>query len=254
MKTSVALVSLLAVASTAATTKSAVAATPDESIKEGLKQAICLQDWNQAVELSSNLIASSAITPEYRQTLVDWRHRFSDYARDKTSFDKIPDCEGVQPRPGDVKVQGYRDSGPRFSNKETVASAPNGYYCYQVHNSGYVENLQHMCSGQFVPPVPPPPPVVLSNGNLECSFLGSVTSRSSGGTGESISVPAVCVALTTTSGKSVRVQLKAGNRVLDTHTEVVSYIEAGESYAYDAVFSTDYAAARNEALTPRFIP
>ena len=135
MKTPVIFVSLLAVAGTAATAKTATAATTDES-KEGLRQAICFQDWDSAIELSSNLIASSAITPEHRQTLVDWRLRFMDYSRDKTSFDKIPDCGEIQPRAVDIKGQAYRDPSPSFSSKTPVAAASHGYYCYQVHNSG----------------------------------------------------------------------------------------------------------------------
>ena len=142
MKTSVALASLLAVASTATTAKSAVAATPDASIKKDLKQAICLQDWNKAVELSSNLIASSTITPEYRQTLVDWRHRFSDYARDKTSFDKIPDCEGAQQRSVDIKVQSYQEPGPRFSSRASLATTP---VCYIELDNGRAYDMGHLC-------------------------------------------------------------------------------------------------------------
>lgn len=71
----------------------------DEPVKQGLKQAICQQDWQQAVALSSRLMASSGITPEYRQTLVDWRHRFTQYAAANTRFDQIPNCEGVPLRP-----------------------------------------------------------------------------------------------------------------------------------------------------------
>lgn len=130
--------------------------------------------------------------------------------------------------------------------------------CYMREPSGRVINLEYMCEGgpyvPLTPPPPPEPPIVLSNGNLQCSFLGDVSSRNPAGVGESISVPAVCVALRTVNGTSVRVQLKAGNRVLDTHTESISYIESGESYAYDAFFSTDYAASSSDVFTPRFIP
>ncbi|MEM8810171.1 MAG: hypothetical protein AAGF01_29475, partial [Cyanobacteria bacterium P01_G01_bin.38] len=76
----VACASLLAVAGHA---KAAQAEVPYDQVKsleqtkEDLRQAICYQDWNKASEVASLMIASSAITPEYRQNLVDWRYRFS---------------------------------------------------------------------------------------------------------------------------------------------------------------------------------
>lgn len=137
------------VARIAATAKSATAAT-DESIKEGLRQAICFQDWDSAIELSSNLISSSGITPEHRQTLVDWRHRFMDYARDKNSFDKIPNCERVQPRSVDIKVQAYGGPAPRFSRTNTLADAP---VCYMERSDGQIVNLSYMCGSNATPTV-----------------------------------------------------------------------------------------------------
>lgn len=35
-------------------------------------------------------MASSDITPEYRQHLVDWRYRFTQYATSGGQFDRIP--------------------------------------------------------------------------------------------------------------------------------------------------------------------
>lgn len=163
MKTPVIFVSLLAVAGTAVTAKSATAATSDESIKEGLKQAICSQDWESAIQLSSGLIASPNITPEHRQTLVDWRHRFMDYSRDKTRFDKIPDCEGFYQRPVDIKVQAYSDPTPSFSRKSTLANAP---VCYMERSDGQMVDLNYMCNAndgsRIAPNVPPQAAVVLS--------------------------------------------------------------------------------------------
>ncbi|NEQ54200.1 MAG: hypothetical protein F6K11_29400, partial [Leptolyngbya sp. SIO3F4] len=67
-----------------------------ESLKAGLQTAICTQDWVKAVDLSGNLIAAEEITPEHRQTLVDWRHRFSSYAKNQVKFDSMPNCEVAQ--------------------------------------------------------------------------------------------------------------------------------------------------------------
>ena len=143
MKNPIIFVSLLAVAGTATTAKSAAAATSSDSVKEDLKQAVCFQDWDRAVELSSHLIASPSITPEHRQTLVNWRHRFSKYATSQTKFNTIPNCEGVRPSPVDIKVQPAPI--PRFSNQTDQLSE---YYCYQVEPNGYVQSLEHICAGK----------------------------------------------------------------------------------------------------------
>lgn len=136
-----------------------------------------------------------------------------------------------------------------FSNYPII-----NYYCYLITNSGYVENLEPLCRGQEEPPAPPEPPVILSNGDLSCSFVGSLRRSSASGTGSTISIPAACIALRTTDDASVRAQLKSGNRVLDTNTELISYIEAGETYYYDADFTSDYASGADESLSIRFIP
>lgn len=147
MKTPVILASLLAVAGTATTAHSATAAVTvvsDEVIKAGLKQAVCLQDWDKAIALSSNLITSSTITPEYRQTLVDWRHRFIDYSRDKTRFAKAPGCESARPYSVELKVEVHQNHAPRFSRSHTTYSPK--LNCYYVEPGGHVRNLQHICS------------------------------------------------------------------------------------------------------------
>lgn len=144
-------------------------------------------------------------------------------------------------------------SSTRFTESSSNYPIVN-YYCYLVTNSGYVENLESLCRGQEDPPMPPEPPVTLSNGDLSCSFVGSLRSSSASGTGATISIPAACIALRTTDNASVRAQLKSGNRVLDTNTELISYIKAGETYYYDANFTSDYASSAEESLTIRFIP
>ncbi len=142
MKTSITLVSLMAVAGAATAESASAASSSSTNIKENLRRAICFQEWDEAIELSSRLIASPAITPDHRQTLVDWRYRFSNYALDKTLFDEVPNCEEVEAEPIDIKVEAPT---PKFS---TYASIAPGYYCYQVEPSGYVKSLEHVCSGK----------------------------------------------------------------------------------------------------------
>ena len=113
MKNSFIFVSLLAAAGTAATAESATAATTSDTLlKANLKQAICYQDWDSATDLSSLLITSPTITPEYRQHLVDWRHRFIDYSRAKTRFSRIPNCGRVDIQ---IKPQVQNYPTPQFS-------------------------------------------------------------------------------------------------------------------------------------------
>jgi hypothetical protein len=107
--------SLLSVAGHAKTADAAVVS--DEPLKQSLKQAICQQDWQAAVAVSSRLMSSSTITPEYRQHLVDWRHRFSQYAAANTRFDEIPNCAGITPKP-------QVTSAPEVRSSHTITPPP----------------------------------------------------------------------------------------------------------------------------------
>ena len=86
-----------ALASTATAAKANVM-TPQQvnQVKADLRLAICTQNWQKAVDYSSLLMASSAITPEHRQELVDWRQRFSNYAATSKQFESVPSCENVR--------------------------------------------------------------------------------------------------------------------------------------------------------------
>lgn len=124
--------SLLAIAGYAQDAKAEVST---ERVRDYLKQATCLQEWDKAAVASGLLIASESITPEHRQQLVDWRYRFSDYAANDTQFERIPNCEGV------VAIQPESEE-PRFSAPPpTVISSA----CYRVTPQGQVENLEHLC-------------------------------------------------------------------------------------------------------------
>ncbi len=100
----IACASLLAVAGHGTAAKATVIS--DNQIKADLKAAICEQNWQNAITFSSRLMASSTITPEHRQELVNWRQRFSQYAAGGTYFDHIPNCEGYRtyqgPKPAEV--------------------------------------------------------------------------------------------------------------------------------------------------------
>ena len=116
MKGPTVLVSLLAIAGTTATAERANAAVSDVEIPDNLKEAICYQDWYKAIELSSSLITSPTISPEYRQTLLELRRNLYTYARGGGQPDELASCGGKQ-----LSVQEPLHKGPtpRFSSKKT---------------------------------------------------------------------------------------------------------------------------------------
>lgn len=132
MKAPVVLGSLLALAGAAATAESADAAISDVDIKEDLREAICFQEWYTAIELSSKLISSPTVSPDYQQKLLDWRHRFYDHINGEPKQGEMVSCEGLTPSPVKAQVQPYQGPEPRFSNDRitsptkttTASSAP----------------------------------------------------------------------------------------------------------------------------------
>lgn len=132
MKAPVVLGSLLALAGTAATAESADATISDIEIKEDLREAICFQDWYDAIELSSKLISSPTVSPDYQQKLLDWRHQFYAHISGEHKQNEMVSCEGLTPSPVKAKTQPYQGLEPRFSNDRitsptqttAVSSAP----------------------------------------------------------------------------------------------------------------------------------
>lgn len=116
MKVPVVLGSLLALAGTAATAESADATISDVDIKEDLRQAICSQEWYTAIELSSKLISSPTVSPDYQQKLLDWRHQFYAHINGEPKRNEMVSCEGLTPSPVKAKTQPYQGPEPRFSN------------------------------------------------------------------------------------------------------------------------------------------
>ena len=145
---------LLAVTIVPAIADNAVA-YPTESIKDGLKAAICAQDWNEAINLSGNLIASSEITPELRQSLVDWRQRFSNSAKGQVKLDSVPNCQGVQRNATEIRVTPYQ--APRFSKTTAAATSP----CY-MDMGGVRTDLSYMCGSDSQPVLSVAAPVVVT--------------------------------------------------------------------------------------------
>ena len=118
MKAPVVLGSLLALAGTVATAERADAATVD--IKEELREAVCFQDWYKAIEISSSLIASPKITPNDRQTLLNWRRQFYTYAKGDPQTNKILNCKGVKAPPRQFQSA---SPAPRFSTNTAAVSS-----------------------------------------------------------------------------------------------------------------------------------
>ena len=124
MKTPVFFGSLLVLAGTAATAESADAAISDVDIQEDLNQAICLKDWYGAIEVSSKLISSPNITPDYRQTLLDWRRQFYIHAQGKGSNaeNRCAEAQASLVQPRSLPYQGPE---PQFSSQRTATSIKN---------------------------------------------------------------------------------------------------------------------------------
>lgn len=113
--------SLLMLAGTAATAESADAAISDGDVQEDLNQAICLKDWYGAIEVSSKLISSPTITPDYRQTLLDWRRQFYAHAQGKAANGE-DHCAEAQAYKMEARSLNYQGPEPQFSPQRTATS------------------------------------------------------------------------------------------------------------------------------------
>jgi hypothetical protein len=141
----IACASLLAVAGHGTAAKAATVIS-DEAIKADLKTAICDQDWKAAIHHSGRLVASSTITPEHRQELVNWRYRFSQYAASGTVFAEIPNCGpqgGAAPKAmAPAPAATHRSSNPTAAPR--IAAGPSAM-CYVTYSDGRTVNLDHLC-------------------------------------------------------------------------------------------------------------
>lgn len=123
MKSPVVFSSLLALAGTVAIAESADAAILDVNSQEELKQAVCAKDWYKAIEVSSKLITSPNITPEYRQTLLDQRRQFYTHAQGNTKENEENDCSVFQSSLQTTNKLSYNGPEPRFSAKKADISS-----------------------------------------------------------------------------------------------------------------------------------
>ncbi|MGD1904563.1 MAG: DVUA0089 family protein [Leptolyngbyaceae cyanobacterium] len=62
---------------------------------EQLLRAICLNDWEGAIALTAPLIAAEAVTPDYRQSMVELRDIFEVYRVTGAVIPDINNCEQV---------------------------------------------------------------------------------------------------------------------------------------------------------------
>lgn len=123
MKAPVVFGSFLALAGTAITSERADAAVLSaDVVNSDLKTAICNQDWYQAIELSSRLIVSPKVSPEYREKLLTWRTHFYTSAQNSKAAEELPSCNQLQAS-SSGEIQRYAGPTPRFSSAgSSVAS------------------------------------------------------------------------------------------------------------------------------------
>ena len=63
-----------------------------EGLHATLQNAVCNNDWEQAIRATQSLIGSPNITPSYRQQLVVLRHQLEEWRATHASFAEVPGC------------------------------------------------------------------------------------------------------------------------------------------------------------------
>lgn len=159
MKAPVVFGSFLAVAGTAITSERADAAISNaEIVNDGLKAAICSQDWFQAIELSGQLIISPKVSPDYRQKLLTWRNHFYTYVKGNERTDEVPSCEELQASSlGEIQRQNYEGAFPRFSSTLASSGTASTSYCAtgQADAADCESNASESVKANFVSPPSP---------------------------------------------------------------------------------------------------
>lgn len=72
-----------------------VSAQTVQTLRESLQVAVCRQDWNQAIQLTGSLIASSVISSDSRATLVDFRRSLENIRDQQIAVATPPDCDAA---------------------------------------------------------------------------------------------------------------------------------------------------------------
>lgn len=63
-----------------------------ERLHTTLQNAVCNNDWEQAIRVTQSLIGSPNITPSYRQQLAVLRHQLEEWRATHASFAEVPNC------------------------------------------------------------------------------------------------------------------------------------------------------------------
>ncbi|WOB42336.1 hypothetical protein HNI00_03540 [Thermoleptolyngbya oregonensis NK1-22] len=124
-----------------ATAQTASQSVSPEMAQAMLQQAVCLNDWSQAIYAVNLLIGSPSTAPALREQWVRYRRQLQEYQTLRSSFDlsNTPECAGAiaqaqqaaaapqvaraQPLDWDRATAGFRQSSP--SRPQTTA-APTG--------------------------------------------------------------------------------------------------------------------------------
>ena len=71
----------------------ATATLPLSTLQRQLKTAVCLNDWDTAVDRASAMIASPSLSVQDRQDLVTFRHDLQRYQEENLEIQGIPGCD-----------------------------------------------------------------------------------------------------------------------------------------------------------------
>lgn len=63
-----------------------------DSLQTQLQAAICLNDWPQAIDLTNQLIGSDDLSPEDRDSLVNYRSQLQNWQATGARFANLPNC------------------------------------------------------------------------------------------------------------------------------------------------------------------
>ncbi|MBD2090610.1 PPC domain-containing protein [Microcoleus sp. FACHB-1515] len=76
----------------------ALAQTPAiDTLQTQLQAAICLNDWPQAIDLTNQLIGSDDLSPEDRESLVNYRSQLQNWRATGARFANLPNCNAANP-------------------------------------------------------------------------------------------------------------------------------------------------------------
>lgn len=70
----------------------AFAQTPPDRLQTQLQAAICSNDWPQAIDLTNQLIGSDDLSPEDRESLVNYRSQLQNWRATGARFANLPNC------------------------------------------------------------------------------------------------------------------------------------------------------------------